>query len=531
MSDSASLSQNEEEIQVNDTEQREAVNDGEIEINANEEDQEENKSPTKPENYRLGGRKPLPTILSLMGGPVLLQICGAAYGIVSTMWVSKAVGTVGVTAISLYSSFDTIGRAFGFFLSISASTKVSQLFGLGCAEEAGQVVCDLLRMCVVCGAFVPAVLLPLVNMCCRWFGADDEVVDLGFSYLCPILSCSVFTCVYLLCNGLLQGEGRTFLVGIVSVISLCTSMFVIETLFLFAFKSGIQGAGWATVLGDAIPGIAITICYFRGKFTLKPDWHGLFRKFSPHTFKALRVGISQLVSNLSTSIPGIIIRKLIGNASPPDEFNSVLAGYNVIFRYAMVTCCVVIAVNMGYIPSASYSYAAKRYKRFLRLTFHAMWISQLWCLLTNIFTWAIPREISKIFGSDPEYLKWAEKMLLVGNMLGIINYFRFICQGFLQALQMGGYAMIITFTTQLVALLVFAFIFYYTDKHDPVRICWCYPLCYASGVVMGVCMMIKPIIKIRKLQKESEANTEKSLDEAQTSDKFEEIYSYSSNDA
>lgn len=44
-------------------------------------------------------------------------------------------------------------------------------------------------------------------------------------------------------------------------------------------------------------------------------------------------------------------------------------------------------------------------------------------------------------------------------------------------------------------------------------------------------MMIKPIIKIRKLQKESEANTEKSLDEAQTSDKFEEIYSYSSNDA
>ena len=99
MSDSASLSQNEEEIQVNDTEQREAVNDGEIEINANEEDQEENKSPTKPENYRLGGRKPLPTILSLMGGPVLLQICGAAYGIVSTMWVSKAVGTVGVTAI------------------------------------------------------------------------------------------------------------------------------------------------------------------------------------------------------------------------------------------------------------------------------------------------------------------------------------------------------------------------------------------------------------------------------------------------
>ena len=146
--------------------------------------------------------------------------------------------------------------------------------------------------------------------------------------------------------------------------------------FLFAFKAGICGAEWATVLGDAIPGLILITCFFRGKFTLKPDLRGLFRKFSPYTFPALRVSVFQLVSNLSMSVPGIVIRKLFSMATPPEEFNSVLAGYNIIYRYAMVTGCVALAVNMGYIPSTSYANAAKRYKRYLRLTLHAAWIGR-----------------------------------------------------------------------------------------------------------------------------------------------------------
>lgn len=170
-------------------------------------------------NNRLGGWTPLITILALMSGPILMQVCGALYGIISTMWVSKSVGNIGVTAISAYSTFDNIGRAFGFFLSVSASTKVSQLFGKGKHDEANQVVCDLLRMCVVCWIIVPAILLPIVNICCKWFGCDDDVVKLGFKYICPILACSVFTCAYVLSNGLLHGEGRILLVGIISVCS------------------------------------------------------------------------------------------------------------------------------------------------------------------------------------------------------------------------------------------------------------------------------------------------------------------------
>ena len=172
-------------------------------------------------------------------------------------------------------------------------------------------------------------------------------------------------------------------------------MFVFETIFLFVFKSGIVGAGIATVLGDAIPAICLTSCYFLGKFSVKPKINGLIQKFSEHTIPTMKIGISQLVANLSMSIPGIVMRKLIGASCSDEDFNPVMADYNMVFRFAMFTNCVVIAVSMGYIPAASYAYASKNYKHFLWLTFHAVWIMQAWSLITNIPPWVCPREIIK----------------------------------------------------------------------------------------------------------------------------------------
>ena len=202
------------------------------------EEQEEDMPPHK--NDRLGGSPPLKTILKLMVGPVIVQVTGAMYGIISTMWVSKAIGPLGVSAVFAYTAFDNIGRAFGFFLSVSASTKISQLFGQGKADEAAQVICDLMRVALICGAIVPAILFPAMDPCCRWFGATGEVIELGRSYFTPIAACSFFTCLYVACQGFLQGEGRTLLVGLIAFASLCVSMFIFQTAFLFGFKTGIQ---------------------------------------------------------------------------------------------------------------------------------------------------------------------------------------------------------------------------------------------------------------------------------------------------
>ena len=175
----------------------------------NIDDQNENK-PTggnkkgknQKEKYRLGGKKPLQTLLILLVGSLVSQVVNGLYGVVSSMWVARALGDIGMSAISLYSNLDMIGRAFGFFLLSAASQIISGLFGENKGDESGQLICDLFRMAFVFGIIVPAFLVPSSVPLAHWFGANETTISMAFKYLTP-LNCfedvvGLFSCLCLL---------------------------------------------------------------------------------------------------------------------------------------------------------------------------------------------------------------------------------------------------------------------------------------------------------------------------------------------
>lgn len=454
------------------------------------------------EHYRLAGRPPLMTILVLSVGPILSQITSALYGVVATIWVAKAVGEKGLTAISTYTAFDNIGRSFGFFVSVAGSSCISGLFGAGQVEEAGQVVCDLLRMCCIFGVLVPAIMCPTVKLGVRWFGAPEEIVEMGYDYMLPMLVTTVTQCIFVGVGGFLQGEGRSMLYGGITILSSVLNMAVFCPIFLLLCKMGMMGAGLATVLAEGIPGLVVMVLFFMGKFAVKPKVRQLFQPFSKKTFVALRVGLSQLIANLSVCAPGIIVRKLLGLSSVENEFNDVLAGFNAIFRYAQITNNVIIAFTMGFLPAASYAFSAKMWNRWMRLAAHTHWLGFVWGSITAIFTWTIPREIAKMFSSDPNYLRWAGPMLKVGNAFGFIVVARFTFPSLLQSMKKGITSTLLSLGSQLVSIIAFAFILYYTDKKNPVRLIWCYPLSYAFGLVAGAVVLLRPVRNIWVSSKE-----------------------------
>lgn len=449
------------------------------------------------EHFRLAGRPAFKTLSILTLGPFISQLSSAVSGVLSTVWVSKAIGEAGMTAVSTYTAFDSIGRSFGYFCSVAGSQSISSLFGSGQGEEASQVIVDLFRVCIFFGILVPAVLCPTVKLGVKWFGASDEIVDLGYEYFEPLLIGSVTATLFTGAGGFLQGEGRSGLYGWFVIASLVLNVLVFAPLFLFGFKIGIKGAGIATVLGEGLPGCLIMILYFCGKFGVKCNVKQLLKPFSKFTFPALRVGFSQLIANLSVSIPAIITRKLIGLCASDDKmFNDTLSGYNVIFKYAQITNSVIMAITMGYIPSASYAYSAKNYKRWIRLTIHCFWMSACWGTLTAICSWAWPKTIAMVFSDSPGYLGWAAPMVQTGNALGFIVFGRFCFPAVLQSLRKGTTSTILSISSQLVSIIGFALMLYYTNEHDPVRICWCYPLSYAFGLVVGGLVIIPSMIKI-----------------------------------
>jgi Na+-driven multidrug efflux pump len=334
------------------------------------------------EHYRLGGETPLKTLLKLSIGPLFAQTVGSLVGIVDTIWVAKAVGEAGMAAVSTYSSFDGIARAFGFWIGTAVSTQISALFGSNEPEKASQVMIDMVRISVVFGLFVTAVLWPSLPPIVRWFGAPEDIVQLGMEFMVPLLICSFGTCLFICVGGCLQGEGRTFLFAVMNVCQFVINGVIVDPILLIGFKVGVRGASIATVVSELVPALVFLGLYFGGHFAVKPTIGQFFKKFSPLTLPALSGAASQLFANLSQLIPSIVIRKFIGDAAG-SEFNDAMAGYNVMVRFLVCVSSVIIAFTMAYLPAASYSLAGNDIQGWLRLSWHCLWVTMVWAILTD----------------------------------------------------------------------------------------------------------------------------------------------------
>lgn len=461
-------------------------------------EEEENIEKESLEHYRLAGMKPLKTLIYLSIGPVIAQVAGALKGIVSTVWISLTLGEIALAAISLIGTLDSISRSFGFFLGSAGAAKISQLYGQKQENEASQVVVDMIRVSIVMGIIVPAILSPITKPIALWLGANDEIAELGYVYMLPINILTFSTILFIALGGCLQGEGRSMFFSILNMFALVVNVIVFDPLFLLGFNTGIWGASFGQALAEFIPFFIIFVMYFMGKFAVKPKFNQFLKPFSPHTLPSLSVGLSQLLVNLSTLIPAFLVRKFMGLAYPADRFQDAMAGYNSTLRYVTLAGSVLIAMNMGYLPAASYAFASKDLRRWLWLTFHCNWISFAWSAITSIITSVFPRQLSGLFGHSPGYLKEATGILYIGNVLGSISFARYCGVAILQSLQMGKVASILSFFSLFVSLVAFACILYYTDKHNGVRLLWSYGLSYSFGFVSSIFVLIHPFYKIFK---------------------------------
>ncbi|KAK8897543.1 hypothetical protein M9Y10_015499 [Tritrichomonas musculus] len=450
------------------------------------------------EDIRLGGKPPLKTICILSSGPLLSQIASALYGVINTIWISKSLGDSGLTAISTYQNFETIGRSFAFFFQTSTSTKIASLFGEGMNSEASQVLTDLLRFSFICSIISPVIFIPISKVCVRWFGADDYITELGFKYIVPNLCLSIVSCFFYTCCGCLQAEGRSWLFSSVQIVALCLDMLVFCPLFLLGLKTGIAGAALANGVSELIPCLVILILYYRCKFGIKPQFKQLVSKFSSHSLEALKLGFPQLIFQLSNSVPGIIVRKFFGLSCGDDqnEFNYVMAAFNTFNRLWIIEGAVPNAINLGFIPAAAYAYGARRYIRIIWLFFHALWISFIWCSLTMICALAIPIPIAKIFSKTPEYLDWSKIILRKGNILTCICEVPGIITSLLQAMKKGTQASILSFFVQLFPVPVASIVLYYTNKHNIGRLVYCYPFQALFGVLFAIPFLIVALREI-----------------------------------
>lgn len=482
------------------------------------------------EDYLLGGRPPLITLLIMSLGPLISQLVHALNNVIGSILVAKTIGQIGVEVYGAVFVVEFVAVAFAHFLSAGISVRLSYLYGAKQMEECDQLFVDFLRLCVIFGIVTPIIVLPATKPIVHWFGANMEISEKSLEYMMPITAGCVFNYIFFVASGVVQADGHSVAYSVYQVMSLILNIGVFAPIFLIWLKTPIWGASLATILSQAVPGIIITINIFRGKYTLTPKLSMFIKKFTPETKHALNIGLSTLISQISLNLPFLLMQKYVTNAAIAiNEYEDTIAVWAVVEKLYLIIGGIGIGFSNGFLNPASYAYGARNAKRLIRLIIHGLWLCTAFISIVSIFIIAMPVQISLLWSSNDSFLKLSEVTTPIMYYTSFTLGIQYIIPVVLQAMKKIFAASLLSVLTLILPVPIFSTLLYFTGdgRSNPQRIFYAYTANDLYSFVVCMLFFIKPFIILKKASQdgfvdESDYATEKPSEDLNIDDQEEE---------
>ncbi len=288
----------------------------------------------------------------------------SCYILADTFFVSKGLGTNGLTALNLAIPIYSFIHGSGLMIGMGGGTKYSILKSQNKKEAANRTFTNAVIL-----ALGFAIAFFIIGICfsetiVEMLGADETVFHMSKTYLQVIL---LFSPMFILNNILLcfvRNDGAPQL-SMTAMIVGSLSNIVLDYIFIFPFKMGILGAVLATGLAPVISMFVLSLFFFKKKncFHLKRC-----KISSKLTITIFSSGLPSLITEVSSGIViiifNIIILRLQGNIG--------VAAYGIIANLSLVVMAIYTGVAQGIQPIISSNYGSGNHANVLAILRYAM---------------------------------------------------------------------------------------------------------------------------------------------------------------
>ena len=275
----------------------------------------------------------------------------SCYILADTFFVSKGLGTNGLTALNLAIPIYSFIHGSGLMIGMGGGTKYSIQKSQKNHEAANRIFTNAVCLTAVFAAFFVLVGIFFSGTIISLFGANDSVFDMSKTYLQVIL---LFAPAFLMHNVLLcfvRNDGAPQL-SMAAMIGGSLSNVVLDWVFIFPCQMGIFGAVFATGLAPIISMLILSPHFIRKK----NQFH--FTKCKPKgkLFAGiLSSGVPSLVTEVSSGVVMIVFNSIILHL----EGNVGVAAYGVIANLSLVVIAIYTGIAQGIQPIISRNYGVK----------------------------------------------------------------------------------------------------------------------------------------------------------------------------
>ncbi len=351
---------------------------------------------------RLFWRYVTPTVAAMLITGIYVTIDG--------IFVGHVLGQDGMAGLMLAYPICAVLYAVGALIGMGASSLVSFYLGQGNPAKARYIVGNALVMVLLASALLSFIGIRYGEPMLAWMGAEGEIFTAGLSYLQAYAWLGVFAVLSMAFSSLLRNDGRPGFVTLIMVVGGLLNV-LLDYLLMVVFPFGLAGVATATMLSQAVTGLACLWHFFTPRSQLRISWNTL-RPDLRLMGETVRLGISSFLMYLYLSV----VLALHNKALLAVGTSLHVAAYGVISYTEAFFYLVFEGIAMGIQPIASFNAGAGHWRRVLRIRNLALGVTLgiALCAMFPLYLW--PEAAVYMFAGD-------NATLLPVASLGIWLYF------------------------------------------------------------------------------------------------------------
>lgn len=388
----------------------------------------------------------IPSIISL--------VVNSLYNIVDQVFIGWGVGYLGNGATNVVFPLTMICLAFALMFGDGSSAYLSLKLGEKKKEEASKGVANGILISIIVAVLLSAGILIFLPQLINLFGCTDALREYALKYGYVIAIGLIFMMIGTTLNSIIRADGNPKYAMTSMVIGAVLNI-ILDPIFIFVFKMGVEGAAIATVISQFVT-FLMNVLYIR-KFKSIKITKKEFNLKPVITRKVSMLGISSFITQMSIVLVMAFENNLLGKYGAESEFGSEIpiTVLGIVMKISQILNSIIIGIAAGAQPILGYNYGAEKYDRVKKTLKTVLGLSVIVSTIAFILFQTIPDKLISIFGSesDPRYVEFACLAFRTYLLLCICNGVQIPAGIFFQAIGKGIKSALISLSRQVLFLI------------------------------------------------------------------------------
>ncbi len=381
----------------------------------------------------LGSQGIAKLILKFALPSIIALLVNSLYNIVDQIFIGQKIGMIGNAATSVIFPIIVVSMAFASCIAEGGAAYLSLKLGAGQNRHAEKIVGNVIFMLIVSSITMTILSFIFFKPLLYFLGATDASYPYARSYTAILLIGLPFALIGMGINSIIRADGSPRY-AMVSMITGALINIILDYIFIFKFDWEIEGAAWATVIGEVVS-FLITIAYLP-KFK-NVQFRVKIIKFKNEVAKRIiTYGVSNFVIQSAITLVIILYNNSLKKYGALSIYGSdiPLAAYGISAKMNQIFLSIAIGISIGLQPIVGFNYGAGNYKRVKQAFSYSVIIALSMGIILGSIVEIFPQIFVNMFGGvdNQLYKEFAtyslraifSSALFVAVQIVITNFFR-----------------------------------------------------------------------------------------------------------